>query len=224
MKQGSVVAVVPTRKGSERVPGKNTRPFAETCLLELKLRVLKHLRDVDRIVVNTDCDASVEIAERMGVAIHRRDPKFAHSSVTNDLHWRHIAETTECDYVLLAQATSPLVRVSTFQKAIKSFRESDADSVNSTTPVKQFLWLNGRPLNYDVARTPKSQDLPDIRALDFAISLVDRKAMIERGNVVGAKPLLISLDPVESTDIDTALDFEVAEFLYGRLGFDWLLQ
>ena len=48
-----VVAIVPVRKGSQRVPQKNVRPFAGTTLLDLKLEVLKGISRVDDVVVST---------------------------------------------------------------------------------------------------------------------------------------------------------------------------
>lgn len=221
-----IVAVVPTRKGSQRVKSKNTRQFADTSLLELKLNVLKSVEGIDKIVVNTDCERSMEIAESFGVDIHRRDPHYASSEVTNDVHWRHIAEMTDADILMMAQTTSPLIKVKTYQEALEVFTKPDSlfDSVNSVSAEKKFLWQNGKPINYSYNKTPKSQDLPDIVSLNFAITIIDRNLMLEIGNVVGASPKFITLDKIESVDIDDELDFEFAEFLYKKLGFEWILE
>jgi CMP-N,N'-diacetyllegionaminic acid synthase len=221
-----VVAVVPVRKGSQRVKSKNTRPFSHTSLLELKLRVLKHVKGIDEIIVNTDCEESLRIANSLGIATHIRDPQFANSQVTNDQHWRHIAETTDTDILLMAQTTSPLVTVKTYQDALNQFfnLEGENDSINSVSPEKKFLWLDGQALNYDSHKTPKSQDLPNIVSLNFAITIINRQVMINRENVIGSNPFFITLSKSESVDIDDQSDFDYAEFLYERLGFDWLIN
>ena len=221
-----IVAVVPVRKGSQRVISKNTRPFAGTCLLELKLKVLQQVSGIDEIIVNTDCERSVEIAEQLGIAVHRRQPDFASSIVTNDVHWRHIAQVTDTDVLMMAQTTSPMIKAETYEAAIQEYVNSVGlyDSINSVTPEKKFLWRNGAPINYDISKTPKSQDLPDIVSLNFAITIISKALMFERGNVVGTKPKFVALDKVQSIDVDDPLDFEFAEFAYKKHGFDWLVE
>jgi CMP-N,N'-diacetyllegionaminic acid synthase len=221
-----VVAVVPVRKGSQRVVSKNTRPFADTTLLDLKLEVLKHVNGIDRIIVNTDCDISVSIAKNHGVEIYEREGSYASSSVTNDVHWRHIAEVTDADVLLMAQTTSPMIKVDTYERALHEYIEGSGryGSINSVSPEKLFLWLDGRPINYDINKTPKSQDLPDIVSLNFAITIIEREAMYAKGNVIADNPKFVALNKVESIDIDDLLDFEFAEFAYKKYGLKWLLE
>lgn len=221
-----IVAVVPVRKGSQRVKSKNTTEFHDTTLLDLKLNVLKNVKGLSRIIVNTDCEVCKDIAISHGVELYERDDYFASSNVTNDVHWRHIAEVTNSEFLMLAQTTSPMVRVSTYENAIKQFFDNSCqfDSVNSVSAEKKFLWKNGEPLNYDINKTPKSQDLPDIVSLNFAITIINKENMYSRGNVVGENPNFIELDRIESLDIDEQIDFEFAEFIYSKLGLEWLLK
>ena len=216
-----IVAVIPTRKGSQRVKSKNTKPFGDTNLLQLKIDVLKRVNGIDQIVINTDCDLSKKIALSNGLEVHERDPYFAGNDVSNDIHWRHIAETTKADAILMAQTTSPMVKIKTFEKAIGIFLDSHNDSVNSVSKEKLFLWLDGKPINYDINKTPKSQDLPNIVSLNFAITLIKRDVMIKRGNVIGYKPHFITLEREESIDVDEQIDFDFAEFLYNKNGVEW---
>lgn len=217
-------AVVPVRAGSHRVKKKNIRAFADTTLLDLKLDVLARVAGIDRIIVNTDCDRCESIARNHGVAVHRREPEFASSNVTNDQHWRHLAEVTETDILMMAQVTSPMIRRTTYEQAIRMFLEGREtfDSLNSVSAEKKFLWQDGRALNYDADHTPKSQDLPDVVSLNFAITIIDRQTMIQRANVIGQNPKFMTLDKIESIDIDDPLDFKFAEFVYKEKGKGWL--
>ena len=63
MKQGKVTAVVAVRKGSQRVPNKNIKPFGDTTLLDLKLQTLLKVSNIDEIIVNSDCDKMIEIGK-----------------------------------------------------------------------------------------------------------------------------------------------------------------
>ena len=222
--KNNVTAMIPVRAGSTRVPNKNTRPFGKTNLLELKLKLLKKVEGIRQIVVSTDCHKSADIALKNNVKVQWRNKYYAGSKVTNDQHWLHIAKTTPGDIVFLAQVTSPLLRVSTMQTALNSFLSSDLhDSVNSVSSEKKFLWKNGSPINYDINVTPKSQDLPNIVSLNFAITIVKKISMIERKNVVGYQPTFFELDKVEAHDIDDLIDFKIAELIYQERGVKWLL-
>ena len=88
--------------------------------------------------------------------------------------------------------------------------------------VKNFLWKDGKPINYDIDITPKSQDLPNIVSLNFAITVISKQTMMERNNVVGYRPKFYELDKVESLDIDDLIDFKIAELMYLELGKEWL--
>ena len=86
------------------------------------------------------------------------------------------------------------------------------------------MWQGENPINYDKNQTPKSQNLPEIFSLNFAISLISRSVMMQRKNVVGLNPYFLTLDKVESIDVDDEFDFEVAEAVYSKRGIDWLIE
>ena len=110
--ENKIIAMVPVRAGSTRVQNKNTRKFADTNLLDLKLKVLKKVKGITQIIVSTDCEIAAAIANKQNVKIQWRNNYYAGSNITNDQHWLHIAKTTPGDIVFLAQVTIPLLRVS----------------------------------------------------------------------------------------------------------------
>ena len=220
-----IIAMVPVRAGSTRVQNKNIRKFYDTSLLELKLKVLKKIHGITQIVVSTDCEIAADIADKQNVKVQLRNKYYAGSEITNDQHWLHIAQTTPGDIVFLAQVTSPLLRVSSIQNALNTFINSHAyDSLNSVSAEKKFLWKDMRPINYDVNVTPKSQDLPNIVSLNFAITIIKKQTMIERKNVIGYNPSFFELDKVESLDVDDLIDFKIAELMYQERGINWLMN
>ena len=220
----NVIAMVPVRAGSTRIPNKNTRLFGGTSLLQLKLKLLKKVVGITQIVVSTDCEISADMALKEGAEVQWRNEYYAGSDVTNDQHWLHIAQTTPGDIVFLAQVTSPLLRVSSMQAALKAFlRFGTHDSINSVSAEKKFLWKDTKPINYEIDVTPKSQDLPEIVSLNFAITIISKQTMMERKNVIGYKPSFFELSKVESLDVDDLTDFKIAELMYRELGTKWLM-
>ena len=97
---------------------------------------------------------------------------------------------------------------------------SEVDSLTSCELVKGHLWLDGKPINYSLDNVPNSQDLPEIKKLNYGISIIKRQTMIERKGLVGLKPEFVVLNEIESTDIDEMETFNTAEILYNNLKLD----
>ncbi len=211
-----IKALVAVRSGSVRVENKNIRPFAGSTLLEIKLNQLKRIPLLDGIVVNSNDDVMLKIAHDMGCETVKRDPKYASNDVSMSDVYVNMAQNIDTDVIIYTNVTNPLIKDETINRAIDTFmmRNEDFDSVNTAHLIKEFLFLDHKPINYDLANQPRSQDLPDIMALNFAVSILTRETMINNKNVVGTRPYLFCIDEVEATDIDNMIDFEFAEFQY----------
>ena len=215
MSRKKITAVIPIRKGSQRVPDKNFKEFFKgKNLLELKIESLKQVPLIDEIVVNTDSEEAINIAKSNDISYFRRQDYFASSKCTNTEHWYNIAETTQTDLIMHVPCTAPFIKSKTYYDLINRFILSSHDSANTVSLVKEYLWLNNKPLNYDINKVQNSQDLPDVMKLTFGISILARDTMLERKNVVGNNPMFYVVSDEESIDIDTPLDFEFAQHLY----------
>lgn len=214
----TIKALIPVRSGSKRVQNKNIRPFAGSNLLEIKIKQLQRIKNLDGIVVNSNDDSMLDIARNLGVEAVKRDEYYAGDNVTNEMY-KNIAENCHSDIIMYTNVTSPLITDETIEKCIEMYKGKDDsfDSINTANLIKEFLWLDGKPINYDPSNTPKSQDLPNITALNFAINIIDRDNLIQRKHYIGAKPYLYLVDDVEAIDIDNMIDFEFAEFMYKKM-------
>ena len=211
-------ALIPVRSGSKRVANKNIRPFAGGNLLEVKIKQLQRIKELDGIVVNSNDDEMLAIARDLGCEAVKRDEYYAGDNVTNEMY-KNIAENCKSDIIMYTNVTSPMIEDATISKLIQCYHDNcnEYDSVNTAHYLKEFMWLHGKPMNYDLDNTPKSQDLPNIMALNFAINLIDRQRLIDISHYVGKKPYLYVIDRVEAIDIDDMIDFEFAEFMYKKL-------
>ena len=132
--------------------------------------------------------------------------------------YRNMAENVDADVIAYINVTNPLIKDVTIIEAIEKYKEIIAngnfDSLNSAHLIKEFMFVDNKPINYDLKNQPRSQDLPDIAALNFAVSIVSKEKMISCKNVVGDKPYIHIIDEVEATDIDNQIDFDFAEYMY----------
>ena len=215
----SIKALVAVRAGSQRVENKNIRPFAESNLLEIKLKQLLRCSLLDGIIVNSEDDNMLSIAKNMGCETVKRDMYYASSHAPMSEVYKNMAENANCDTIVYANVTNPLLKDTTLKNAIRFYLDHTIqyDSLNSAHLIKEFMFKDNIPMNYDLKHQPRSQDLPDIYALNFAISIISRESMIQGMNVVGSKPYIFPIDEVEATDIDNSIDFEFAEHMYKKL-------
>lgn len=218
-----VTAVIPIRSGSQRVKDKNLRKFGNTTLLELKIENLLQVQELDRIVVNTNSEEAINIvmnhpaysSGRGKLTFHRRQEYFASSQCSGSEFFKHLGEVTDTDVFVYSPCTSPFVRPETFSQCIQAFKTlDDCDCIASVSSIKEFLWLDGKPLNYDPLNAPNSQDLPNVVALNFGVTVVSRENLIKNRNIIGKSPKFVVTSDIEAIDIDTPLDFYIAEQLY----------
>lgn len=214
----SIKALIAVRAGSQRVKNKNIRPFAGSSLLEVKIEQLKRVDCFDDIVVNSDDDHMLEVAKEMGCLTIKRDSMYASNTVSMSDVYKYMAEKMDCDDIAYINVTNPLLKDETLIKAIEDYYKFNHkfDSLNSAHLIKEFMFKDGLPINYDLRNQPRSQDLPDISALNFAINIIKKEKMIECKNVVGYKPYIYLIDEIEATDIDNQIDFDFAEFCFKR--------
>ena len=216
MSRQKITAIVPVRKGSQRIKNKNLKKFAGKNLLKIKLEMLKKIDIIDNIVVNSDSDDALSIASEYGVEQFRRKDYFASFECNNSDFFHHLAENTDTDFILYSPCNTPLILEETYYDFISRFRNGldMSDSLNTASLVNRHLWLDGKPINYDPSNAPSTQGLPDIFGLNSGLSIISKDNMIKYRNIVGSKPSFYKLNDYEAVDVDRPIDFEFAEFLY----------
>ncbi|MBO4740616.1 MAG: acylneuraminate cytidylyltransferase family protein [Bacteroidales bacterium] len=214
-----IKALIAARSGSMRVKNKNIRPFAGSTLLEVKIEQLLRIPQLDGIVVNSNDDEILGIAQKYGVETVKRDAYYASNVVSMNEVYKNMAEHVDADVIVYANCTNPLLADATITKAIELYKEKSQqgfDSLNTAHLIKEFMFQDNKPINFAIERMPRSQDLPDISALNFAVNILTREDMIARKTVIGANPYIFNIDEVEATDIDNEIDFAFAEYMYNN--------
>ena len=222
-----ITAVIPIRSGSQRVKDKNLRRIGDTTLMELKIKILLQVPELDKIIVNTNSEEAIEIVRNHEayqengegrLDYHRREEYYASSQCSGSDFFKHLGEVTDTDIFVYSPCTSPFVKPETFSKCIKAFLSSEnCDCIASVSAVKEFMWLDGKPINYNPLNAPNSQDLPNVVALNFGVTVVGREDLIRNRNIIGKHPNFVLTSEIEAIDIDTPLDFYIAEQLYVKM-------
>ena len=219
---------LPTRKGSERVKNKNTRPFAdiEGGLVENKIKQLLSTKHIDEILFSSNDEMCLAIAEQYTSDSRLRiipRPNELCLSTTNlqDLIC-YVPTITNADHILWGHVTTPLVEAKVYDTAIEQYLSKiikGYDSLVSVKELKNFL-LNqeGKLVNNTTnIPWPRTQDLEPLYEINHAIFLAKRSVYTEQKNRIGQKTLLYIMDEIHSKDIDWEEDFKIAEIMYKTL-------
>jgi CMP-N-acetylneuraminic acid synthetase len=217
----TIVALVPMRHHSERVPGKNYRPLAGKPLFHYILETLLACPEIDKVVVDTD---SPEITQ--GIAAHfpqvaavERPAALRADTIPMNEILLHDTALFPADLYLQTHSTNPLLRPQTVSRAIQALQTSFPayDSLFGVTRVQTRLWdALARPINHNPAILLRTQDLPPIFMENSCIYLFTRPLLEERRNRLGERPLMFEIDPAEAWDIDEEMDFGIVEYLMGK--------
>ena len=220
--QPKVVAIVPMRHLSERVPGKNYRMFAGEPLYRRILTTLMSCREVEAVMIDTDSDTIMQDAARAfpSVILYRR-PDHLRGGMTsmNDVLLNSVAQI-HADYYLQTHSTNPLLRSASLSGAIKAFTTqlSEHDSLFSVTRLQTRLWNSkAEPLNHDPSVLLRTQDLEAVFEENSCIYLFSRASLEKYKNRIGARPMMFEIDKLEAHDIDDEQDFTLTEALFKQL-------
>ena len=218
-----IVALVPMRHHSERVPGKNYRNFAGKPLYAWIVETLLTVPEIAEVVVDTDSPVimaglreaypQVRVLERPE---HLRDGRIPMNEVL-----LHDTAQVPADFYLQTHSTNPLLRPETVRRAVQTFLANTPayDSLFGVTRLQTRLWdALARPINHNPAILLRTQDLPPIYEENSCIYIFTRVLLETRRNRIGERPYLFEIPAEEAWDIDEPLDFEIAEFLMRKRG------
>lgn len=217
-----IVALVPMRHHSERVPGKNYRSLAGKPLYHHILNTLKSVSELAGILVDTDSPVILAgLAEEFpGVKGVERPEHLRGDAVPMNEILIHDTGLVDSTYYLQTHSTNPLLRSQTLSDAIKAFFESvpEYDSLFGVTRLQTRLWDQlGRPVNHNPNVLLRTQDLPPIFEENSCLYIFTRENLIKRRNRLGERPYMFEVPSVEAWDIDEELDFTVADTLFRQL-------
>lgn len=214
-----IVALVPMRHTSERVPGKNYRPFNGEPLYRHVVRSLLASGRVAEVVINTDSQTIMEDARDAFpmVRLLQRPKLLLGGDVPMNEIIRHDLALCEADLYLQTHSTNPLLTPGTIARAIDAYLAAQPayDSLFSVTRLQTRLWdANARPVNHTPAVLLRTQDLPPLFEENSNIFLFSKDSFLRHGNRIGEHPLLFEIDRDEAWDIDEESDFRIAEVLH----------
>ena len=227
-KKKKFLAFIPARGGSKRLPKKNKRFLAGKPMIAWTIEVAKACDTIDSVVVSTDDPEIATIAKSYGAEVpFMRPNKLARdTSTTFDTLMDGLSKLERLgktyDYVVLLQPTSPLRTLKNLSEAVSELFRRGSRSIISVCEVDHHpYWsnvLNGNlsmdSFISDEIKNLRSQDLPTYYRLNGAIYIYEVKFLRDQKSLFpGIDCIAYIMDKNESLDIDSEIDFQLAEII-----------
>jgi CMP-N-acetylneuraminic acid synthetase/quercetin dioxygenase-like cupin family protein len=216
-----IVAMIPARMGSKRIPKKNIRLLNGKPLIQYAIDAVKEADCFDEIWVNSDGEIIKKIALESGVKFYKRPDYYASDEASNDEFTEDFFNNVDADIVIQVLPTSPFISAREIKDFVLKFVYDGLDTLISMIDVQIEAVYKGDPINFDQKKiTPPSQTLEPIKAYGCSLMGWRRENYIKNIEKYGAayhggdgKIDFFTLKGLSTIDIDNEEEFQLAEFV-----------
>ena len=219
--QRSLVALLPMKAHSSRVPRKNFRPLAGKPMARWMLDALLAMEEVDQVVINTDARqilADVGITETDRIVIRDRKDDLCGDLISMNLILEDDVAAVPAQQYLMTHTTNPLLTQETMSQAIAAYHQNPGcDSLFTVNRIQtRFYRADGSPVNHDPDNLVRTQDLEPWFEENSCLYLFTAESFAATGARIGRRPVMFETPPLESIDIDEQHQWEMVEALLDR--------
>lgn len=232
MRQPSIIALIPARSGSERVPGKNVRQLAGRPLLAYAVGSALESGIFERVIVSTDSPEYARMARDFGAQTPFLRPKEYAGATSPDIEWvRHAllalgesGDTFDCFSIL--RPTSPFRTAETIRRAWREFLSGQAaDSLRAVEKCRQHpgkMWtvagnrmtpLLDQPPGQTPWHSSQYQSLPEVHVQNASLEMAWTRVPLETGTIAGDTVIPFLTSGREGFDINNEDDWVLAEHI-----------
>lgn len=204
-----VVAFIPIKLNSMRLPHKNVLPLAGHPLCWHICNLLLKAKGIDEVFVYCS-DEKVKKYIPEGAKFKQREKWLDGDLVKGfDIYWEFIKEV-DADVYVLAHTTSPFIKASSIENALSRVLANENDSAFSAERIQTFAWFNERPINYDLSDVPRTQDIEPIWVETSAFYIFKKEIFTVHNRRIGFNPFIQEVSGLEAIDIDEKKDYDMA--------------
>jgi len=221
-----IIALLPMKANSERVPGKNFKLMAGKPLYRWVLDALLRIDEIDAVVINTDARNLLQdsgLVESDRVVIHERKQDLCGDMVSMNRIIEEDIKRFSADIYLMTHTTNPLLKAETIdaalQEYIKGVESGEADSLFTVNRIQtRFYKEDGSPVNHDPDNLVRTQDLELWYEENSNLYIFSSHSFSKTSARIGEKPMMHETVAIESIDIDDSDDWFIAESIAFRQG------
>jgi len=234
-KDKAFLVIIPARKGSKGIPGKNLKKIGGKPMIQYTIEAAIQATSLCDVLVTTDDQDVISLSKKLGIDVPFTRPEalstdLAKTSdvIQHSLDWYRSKHDKLPINILLLQPTSPFRDAKDISRAIKQFIQSDKKTLISVSePIQHpgdciLKNQDGKFERLEVGKdTQGRQSYPEVFFIDGGIYISETKHFLETQDIIGDDPEIFLTEQFNAIDIDTHFDLECARALYSsRLQYD----
>lgn len=205
-----IVAFIPIKLNNQRFPGKNLIPLNGKPTCQYIFDTISKIDIIDEKYVYCS-DESITDYMPEELIFLKRDTYLDGFQVKGLEIIDRFIQAVDADIYVLTHVTQPFTKSESIQNALEEVISGEYDSAFSAVVLQDYMWMNGKPMNYDMKNIIRTQDLEPIYMETGAFFIFRKEVFTELGQRIGKKPYIYEIDQFEAVDIDTPQDFEFAK-------------
>jgi len=227
----NAVAFIFARGGSKGLPGKNIRPLGGKPLIAWSIEHARAVKRIDRVIVSTDSNEIAAVARYYGAEVpFIRPTELAKDDSPEWLAWQHAL-----DYLKESAGSLPKVMVSVpttaplrlpidIENCLDKYEKGEADVVITVTDAHRSPYFNMVKANtdgtvglifMDQIGITRRQDAPVVYDMATVCYVANPEFVMAHSNAFEGRVMAVPVPNDRAIDIDTMLDFKIAEYLLG---------
>lgn len=221
-----IIAIIPARGGSKRLPGKNVKLLAGKPLIAWTIEAALESKVFDHVFVSTDCNEIAQISKLFGAEVpFLRPAEIATDTATTNDVVTHLVEWFEKEYnrevtkVAILQPTSPLRNAQHIKEAAQLMHDKTAKAIVSVCELEHPVQFCNK-LGFDGSmdgfiqknNIKRTQDLQPYYRLNGAMYFLSREYVNRLSELYSKETYSYVMSSYSSVDIDTNNDFKLAKF------------
>ncbi len=229
-----VVALICARGGSKGLPGKNIRPLAGRPLIAWSIKQAQAVPRIGRIIVSTDSEEIAAVSRAAGAEVpFMRPAELARDDSPEWLAWRHALTYLKDsggrypDMLISIPATAPLRSPDDLAACLDEFEKGGADAIITVTVAHRSPYFNmvkQQPDGTVALVIPpqgsvfRRQDAPVVFDMTTVAYVASPQFVMSHNGILEGRVRQVRIPPERAIDIDTLLDFRIAECLLAAAG------
>jgi len=228
------IACIFARGGSKGLPGKNIRSLAGKPLIAWSIEHAKSVNRISRVLVSTDSEEIAQVSREYGAEVPFMRPEELASDTSPEwLSWKHLlnylkeADGELPDVLISVPTTAPLRHPKDIDKCLDEFEKNQSDAVVTISDAHRnpyFNMVTARQdgtvsiVNSTASISDRRQDAPVVYDMTTVAYAVSPSFVLSSESIFDGRVRAVHIPVHRAIDIDTLLDFEIAEFLMNRNG------
>ena len=225
----SIIGFIFARGGSKGLPGKNLRPLDGKPLIAWSIEHARAVKRIARVIVSTDSDEIASVARQHGAEVpFLRPAELARDESPEWLAWRHaihhVRETTGKlpEAMVSIPTTAPLRAPVDIENCLDEYAKGEVDVVITVSEARRNPYLNMVKANSDgtvglvippSATVVRRQDAPAVYDIATVCYVARPEFVLNQNAIFAGRVRAVTVPPERAIDIDTLLDFQMAECL-----------